>query len=162
MVDVIITDLTYGTEEVSIYMLRRATRKLRFFSSAQAWRPAVYEGDHSSFVPPTTAAAAVATSTPQVPVAYRSSLGSINIILWKALYQARGGGVSLPSPVLRFMLRGGKTSLPSPVSLYSGGRRLSTVPYVCLYIAGGDGSLPFPVFDFVYHRRGQLSNVSCV
>ena len=86
-----------------------------------------------------------------------------NIILWKALYQARGGDGSLPSPVFGFIKRGealyhllclgfiygGRLSTAPCVRFYRTGEGGSLPSSVRLYIAGRDGSLPSPVFGIL-------------
>ena len=81
----------------SKYMLRQEITS--FFFSAQAWRPSTCEGAHSSFVPLTTAAVAVTTSTQPSPIQPPSSI-------IRALYgrpSIKQGGGRLPTvPCVRF------------------------------------------------------------
>ena len=125
--------------------------------------PTTYGRAHTSFVPLT--AAAVTVTTQYAAVAYRSPSSSI-IVLWNALYQAGGGGGSLPGQdCVRFS--GGRRALYRPLCwfLSSRGGRLCTVPCVrfiqqggtalcrplcSVYITGGDSSLPSPACSFLY------------
>ena len=56
---------------VSINLYAKEGKKEPFFLSAQAWRFSMYEGAHSSFIPPTTATVAVTTSTQLSPIDHR-------------------------------------------------------------------------------------------
>ena len=61
---------------LSIYIVypKEGKKEPIFFSSAQAWRPSIYERAHSSFAPPTTTAVAVTTSTQLWPIDHRPIL----------------------------------------------------------------------------------------
>ena len=130
----------------SQYMLRKARMNL-FFHPPKLGDPppTTYGRAHTSFVPLT--AAAVTVTTQYAAVAYRSPSSSI-IVLWNALYQAGGGGGSLPGQdCVRFYIA------------EVGG--LCIVPCVGSYTAEADDSVPSPVFG-LYSRGGRLCAVPCV
>ena len=76
------------------------------------------------------------------PTGRRSPSSSI-IVLWTALYQARGGGLSTVSCARFYVAGRRRLSTVSLVRLYIVERRgrLSTVPFVRFYIAVGWGRL---------------------
>ena len=148
---------------IDLYMLRKARRNLFFYPPkhgdpppttskviAPLCHPLLLRSPslRSTQRSPPTAALQYYSTTPCIKqggrVARYRSLCSV-------LYSGGGSG-SLPTSVCLVLYNRGGAGLCCPlcsVFYITAERGLSTVPYVRIYIAGGDSSLPSPVFAFI-------------
>ena len=119
-------------------VLRKARRNIQF-DPPKLGDPLITSELTAPFVPLTTAAVAVTTQLSPIIGRRPVVLYLVQCSTMESLVSSRGMGGSLPSCARFHIAERGW---------------FSTVPCVRLYIAGGDGSLPSPVFGFTFYIAG--------
>ena len=149
-----------GMYRCTWYMLRRARRKLLLSHPPKLGDPPCTRELIAPFAPPTTAPAAITTSTHLWHIDHRPFVLLYYFVLWKDLYRVGGRDGSVPSPVFGFIQNWGRLCTVC-LGLCSGERLYCSL--CCGFVQqGGGGSLPSPVFDFIHHRGGQLYRPLCL
>ena len=132
-------------------------------SSAQAWRPSMYEGAHSSFC--TTHYCPGRHHYKYASVAYRSPPTCVTILLRtvEGLVSSRGEGRlrTVPSPVFGFIQRWGRLCTVPCVWVYVVGSGF-TVPCVAVLYNRAGAALYRPLCSISYITGGGSSTVPCV